>query len=289
MVERKESSWKRVERYRLAICVDFFGDTSLKDITSQRIRQFKQHRVDAGNKGSTVNRYLALLKKMLNVAIEEDLIKENPVRKVKFASELDSVRKRVLTYEEEQRFLAECSEHLRPIVVTALHTGMRLSEILNLKWRNVDFERQVITIEKAKSGKVRSVPMNRVLIGELSHLKIQDGISNLVFPFKSIRTAFENAKRRAGIEDFTFHDLRRTFGTRLLEQGSNIRSIQKLYGHSSVLVTERYLHPKDDLGRDAVELLADYGKAKPDNSFHICSKNGVPISEDCVNYSDSVS
>jgi integrase len=289
MVERNELSWKRVERYRLEICADFFGDASLGDITSQRIRQFKQQRVNAGNKESTVNRYLALLKKMFNVAIEEGLINENPVRRVKFFSERDTVRTRVLTYEEEERLRRECADHLRPAVITALHTGMRLSEILNLKWENVDFGERVITVEKAKSGKVRSIPMNRVLVGELFCLKSQDGTSDRVYPFKSIRTAFENAKRRAGIEGLTFHDLRRTFGTRLLELGTNIRTIQKYYGHSSLVVTERYLHPQDDLGKDAVELLVDYGKVKTDHLFQICSKNGAPVLEDSVNYSDSVS
>ncbi|MGD9347275.1 MAG: tyrosine-type recombinase/integrase [Candidatus Aminicenantes bacterium] len=75
------------------------------------------------------------------------------------------------------------------------------------------------------------------------------------------------------MEDFTFHDLRRTFGTRLLEKGVDIRTIQKLYGHSSVSVTERYLHPKDSLRREAVELLAQKLGKKPVDSFQIRSRN----------------
>lgn len=76
-------------------------------------------------------------------------------------------------------------------------------------------------------------------------------------------------RRRAGLEDLTFHDLRRTFGTRLLEAGVDIVTISKLFGHSSVLVTQRYLHPKDALCEEAVEYLVK----KPDNEkslLHMC-------------------
>ncbi|MFC2166800.1 tyrosine-type recombinase/integrase [Acidobacteriota bacterium] len=67
--------------------------------------------------------------------------------------------------------------------------------------------------------------------------------------------ADQKACKRACVEDFTFHDLRRTFGTRLLESGVDIITIQKLYGHSSVLVTQKYLHPKDETSKEAVEFL----------------------------------
>jgi integrase len=113
---------------------------------------------------------------------------------------------------------------------------------------------------------------------ELELLRVENAESDLVFPFKSVRTAFENARKKAGLENLTFHDLRRTFGTRLLEMGVDIVTIQKLYGHSSVLVTQRYLHPQDSIKKEAVELLDHAGKMKAD-PFHICSteKEGKPL------------
>jgi integrase len=98
--------------------------------------------------------------------------------------------------------------------------------------------------------------MNRVLIEVLGGLNREHGSSDLVFPAKGVRTSFENACRRAGLQDFTFHDLRRTFGTSFLERGIDIVTIQKLYGHSGSFVTQQYLHPCDELKKEAVELLA---------------------------------
>jgi len=256
LMTEREKSW-RDESYRLNVCVGFFKNTPLRNVTSQQIRRFKSERLSAGNSKISVNRYRALLHKMFNVAIEDGYIQENPVSKVKRYSELENVRNRVLTEDEEQRLMTESSNRLKLILKVALNTGMRLSEIRRLNWKNLDLEKKEIRVVEAKSGKSRKIPINSTLYGELIKLKSQDGRDDQVFPFKSIRTAFANACERACIKDFTFHDLRRTFGTRLLERGVDIVTISRLYGHSSVLVTQRYLHPKDELSRAAVELLAD--------------------------------
>ncbi len=100
--------------------------------------------------------------------------------------------------------------------------------------------------------------MNQEIYDLFKLMKERNGTSDTVFPFKSIRTAFENGCDRANLQNLTFHDLRRTFGTRLLELGVDIVSIQRLYGHSSPLVTQRYLHPSEDLQREAVDLLSKY-------------------------------
>ncbi len=270
-VERK--NW-RSDSYRLKKLIDFFNDTKLKEITPNQIRGFKKDRQIEGNSESTINRYLALLKRMFNVAIEDGYIDDNPVKKVKLASEKDTKRERILSMEEEERLLKACSDHVRPIVIIALNTGMRLGEIVNsLKWKNVLFSRREIIVEKSKSKKVRFIPMNRVVFDELVHLRTKNRNSDLVFPYKSIRTAFEYACKRAAIKDFTFHDTRRTFGTRLLERGCDIVTIQKLYGHSSPLVTQRYLHPNNEISKEAVELLVENSKKTPknkENLLHNC-------------------
>lgn len=247
-------NWKS-DMYRLDAAISFFGKTELRKITRPLLMEFRNSRLKAGNSGSTVNRYMALLRKMFNLAIEDGYMDHNPVKGVKFYSEADTIRDRVLLESEEMRLFEECSEHLRPIILMALHSGMRQGELLNLKWSNVDLTRRLIKVEKTKSKKARFVPINSVLFNELERLKVEYRKGVLVFPFRSIRTAFENARRRAGIKDFTFHDLRRTFGTRLLERGVDIVTIKKLYGHSSASVTERYLHPSDKISKRAVELL----------------------------------
>jgi integrase len=127
-----------------------------------------------------------------------------------------------------------------------------------LKWSAIDLERNLIKVEHPKNGKVRFIPINSVLRLEIEQLRAAKCDRWLVFPYRNVRTGFEKACRRAGIVGLTFHDLRRTFGTRLLEAGVNIVTISKPYGHSSVLVTQRYLHPKDGLSVAAVKHLAKY-------------------------------
>jgi len=269
----------RLEKARV-----FFEDTELREISLSMIQKFKLERKKAGNSAGTLNRYLALLKNMFNVAIENDYLEKNLVEKIKFESELENVRHRVLTDEEEKCLFTKANERLKPVLIVALNTGMRLGEILNLAWDEVDLLKREITLRKTKGRKSRVIPINSALLDLLTTLNAVNGTGDSVFPFRSIRTAFESACSRAKIKDFTFHDLRRTFGTRLLERGVDIVTIQKLYGHSSVLVTQRYLHPRDDLKLEAVELLngpVEEGRNE-EELFQICSEGEADSLEDPV-------
>jgi integrase len=216
-----------------------------------------------GLSGSRINRYLALLKKMFNLAIDWGYLDTNPVKKVQLFSEKDNLVERILGDVEEQRLLDECADHLRPIVKTALHTGMRRGEILNLKWDQVDLRKRSIRVEKTKSGKNRHVPINDDLHEEFSRLKKLNGNSIYVFlnpktgqPIKEVKTAFNAAKRRADIQGLRFHDLRHTFASRLIEMGADIITVKDLLGHHSVVVTQRYTHSSSDQKMNAVQKLA---------------------------------
>jgi integrase len=284
IIERE--GWKS-DSYRLDIAIDYFNETPLKEITAQQVRNFKQLRIEAGNRGGTVNRYLALLKKLFNVAIEKELISKNPVKPVKFMSEQNTVVERILTDEEEQRLLEECSERLRPVVVIALHTGLRQGELLNIMWKNVSFLSETVTVENTKNGKSRVIPMNGIAKAELMRLYETRVSRDKVFPFTSIRTAWENARKRAGLEDLRFHDLRHTFATRLVQTGADIVEVQKLLGHSTLLVTQRYTHACEDRLRRAVKML----DVQPNNEkacSNLCSKNIEQPSEDSFTSLESV-
>ena len=161
--------------------------------------------------------------------------------------------------------MACSAPHLIPILHTALNTGMRKGEILSLKWDNVDFNNRlfIISASNNKSKKAKKIPINSHLRKILLELRLKNGInSEYVFLGLSgelimdVKTAFNNACRRAKIEGFTFHDLRCTAGTRMLESGVNIVAISEILGHSSIEITKkRYLHPDNSL-RDAFEKLA---------------------------------
>jgi integrase len=136
---------------------------------------------------------------------------------------------------------------------------MRLGEILNLKWENVDLKRRIIAVTRAKSKKIRHIPINGTLLDVLSGIKRNHPY---VFinpdrgePWQQVKKGFKSACLKAGVENLRFHDLRHTFATRLIERGTDIITIRDLLGHSSVRVTERYAHSQDKRKVDAVNCL----------------------------------
>lgn len=257
-----KKSWKQ-DQYRIeAHLKPYFGKLDLKEITSLLIEKYRVKRLKAGIKKSTSNRELALLKVMFSRAIDWDYCTENPSRKVKFFSEKDNLKERLLNLDEEQRLLEASAEHLKPMLITALYTGMRRGEILSLEWRNVDLTKRLIRVEKTKNGKIRFIPINDLLLNELAGLKMNNGGSDYVFlylrtnnPVKDVKTAFNAAKRRAGIKELRFHDLRHTFASRLIESGVDIITVKDLLGHCSVETTQRYTHSRADQKMKAVQSL----------------------------------
>ena len=244
------------DRYRLRPILEVFDKARLSEVTKTMILEFREKRLKAGISRASTNRELMLLSKMFSWAEAEGLWRGNPVRGIKKFSEADTIRSRVLSDNEEARLLAELAPHVRPVVFIALHAGLRRGEILALPWKNVDLAKKVLKVEGTKSGKARLVPINSLLADVLGKLKALGRDRVRVFPFKDVTVAFENACQRARLDDFHFHDLRRTFGTRLVEHGADIVTVSRLLGHSNVVVTQRYLHPDDRFSREAVDRLA---------------------------------
>ena len=205
---------------------------------------------------------LALLKNVFNKAIEWEKVTDNPVKKVRLYRE-DNARTRFLTDEEEASLLPYCGPQLKPLVMTALHTGFRASELLSLTWQDVDFRRGVVTVQAGyeKNGEGRNVPMNQVLTATLKAVKLQGAEGGQVFcsrkgtPYRSFRTAFERAVRKAGVQDFTFHDLRHTFASRLVMAGVGLPTVKELLGHKDITMTLRYAHLSSDHKQAAVKKL----------------------------------
>jgi integrase len=269
---KKLRSWKDRETH-LKVLKAFFGGKKLSQITPRDIEDFKLIYLKT-HKPAGVNRVLATLRNVYNLARRwKKFYGENPVSVSGLLSE-DNLRDRVLLFEEEERLLSASAVHLKPIIITALNTGMRRGELLSLKWGNVDLENNLIIITAAnnKSKKTKRVPVNSVLSTMLRELKFRNQKkSEYVFlgdddkPVKDIKTAYLNACRRAGIQSLRFHDLRHTAGTRMVESGVGIVAISKILGHASVELTmKRYLHPEDSL-RDAVEKLGNFNENRSKN------------------------
>jgi integrase len=161
---------------------------------------------------------------MLTKAVEWGYLKDNPAKSVKLLKELPG-RLRYLEAEEIERFLDSCNEdpqvpYLGPIVLMALHTGMRWGESLGLRWDEIDLKQRLITITKSKNNERKTIAINDVLYEELSRLPRHvtsvylfchpDGARIL-----QIDRPFHSALKRAGVDKFRFHDLRHTFASHL--------------------------------------------------------------------------
>jgi integrase len=267
-----KKSW-RGDLYRIeANMIPFFGGLELQEIDPLLIEKYRAERLKAGVTKSTVNREITIMKKMFNLAIDWSFAEENPVQKVKLFSEKDRQKERIITEEEEARLLAACPNYVRPIIDTALNTGMRRGEIFNLEWKQVDLKEGAIRVVYTKSGRDRIIPINDRMYRVFLEQKQLNGKSTYVFPnadtgrpFTDIKKSFKCACEKSGIKDLRFHDLRHTFASRLVRAGVDLITVRDLLGHFSVRVTQRYTHTGKDQKQRAVDLLSAESRKKPEN------------------------
>jgi integrase len=266
-------SWLRDEQMLKSLKAFFSKDRQIRELLASDIEGFKAQRRKQVS-GSTVNRELALLKHMFNLAIDWDLFPgPNPVRRVKFFQEITKGN-RVLSLEEERKLLAAATPSIQDIIVFGLNTGLRIGEILSLTWESVDWEKNLLTVFAQKTQKTREIPINsetqRVLqcwaLGRKNEFVFYNHETGK--PFVDLDAGLELACKKAGIEGITWHKLRHTFTTRLLERGADLATVQQLLGHSTVTVTMRYAHPNLGSKRDAVAKLQNFG----DNLVTACTK-----------------
>ncbi len=248
--------------------IPFFGETKLTSISPKMISRYKVLRKDEGAALGSINKELAMLSKSFSMAVKEwEWLRDNPVSRVQ-REKLDNEIDRWLTDDEEIRLLGNCPKWLGEIVVFGLHTGLRKEELLSLEWSRVSLLRKTILIKETKNGKPKTLPLNKVALGILGQRsKVRSIKNDLVFFTRNgtklsgynIRRAFNDARKRAKIEDFRFHDLRHTFATRLAQAGVDLYKISKLLGHRDIKNTQRYSHHCPDSLRNGVEILeVDY-------------------------------
>lgn len=257
-----------------------FGPLNLEKISIAEVEAFKTRRLSGDlrfgkNKicpgVSTVNRELACLRRMLNLAVAWGELRASPLTgKLKLAREPEG-RVRYLTPDEAGRLVVACAPHLRPLVLLALNTGMRRGEVVGLRWSEVDLSRAVVSLpgERCKSGKGRTIPLNPDALAVLREAQASRlETCPLVFhrrgqPLGNIRTAWQNACRRAGIEDLHFHDLRHCFASALVMRGAPMLAVKDLLGHASLSQTQRYSHLSPESLRSAAEQASLYLKGNP--------------------------
>jgi len=264
---------------------DQFGHYPLRRFDTRMLEQFQTEQLEKGfktedeNKGhkpATVNRYVATLKHMFTKAVDWNMVEEETlkrVRKVKLLEE-NNKRLRYLNKDECIALLNACKEHLKPIVITALNTGMRKEEILNLKWDNVDLKNGFILLDITKNGERREIPINRTLKETLSGIVRRIDIPYVFYAvrnqqdsenkdvniktaqrFGNIHRSFKTACKKAKIRDFHFHDLRHTFSSQLVMAGIDLTTVKELLGHKTLTMTLRYSHLAPSHKVKAVDVL----------------------------------
>lgn len=238
------------------------GDYSLADASPALIAECRDFLLKGitprGTKRSpsTVVRYMAALSHALTIAVKEwGWLEDSPTRKVTKPREPRG-RVRYLDQHERERLLQSCHESKNPylytVVVIAISTGMRRSEILNLTWADIDLAKGRIVLHETKNGERRVVPLVGLALELLrKHESSRRVDTVLVFPAireqkpqkaVDLRGAWEAAIKKSAIFDFKFHDLRHSCASYLAMNGASLAEIGELLGHKNLQVTKRYSH-----------------------------------------------
>lgn len=251
-------TFQRVTRYRLKHFQERFKGFMLSDFTLPVIQDYMDERFETVSRGA-VQKDAAILKAILNKAHREGLT-DTPPRFPKF--KVLKHRTRWLTLEEEKRLTDAASSYLVPLIRFAVDTGGRLSELMRLDWRHVEMKHGRIRFTDTKNGEDRTIRLCNSALEMLAAIGPKDSGPVFTFkgrPVKSMKTAFNRARERAGLQDLRFHDLRHTFASRLVQAGIPLYEVMHLTGHKSLEMVQRYSHLAPDYADRAIQALNAIG------------------------------
>jgi integrase len=271
-------------------------DYQLTDIKPHLIEQWRIERKAKGNSNATINRQICNLQSCLSRAVEWEVIEKHELNKIKRLPE-DNSKVRYLSKVEEKALRATMRErdarikqermngnkhraersydllpclsqktfadHLEPIVLLAMNTGMRRGEILSLRWDNVNFDTKTLTVlfENAKSGKTRHIPLNGEAFRTLQSWQADTDDKGIVFKgqggnaMTDIGKGWDKLLEDAGITKFRFHDIRHHFASKLVMASVDLNTVRELLGHGDLAMTLRYAHLAPEHKAAAVNLI----------------------------------
>ncbi|MBT4285746.1 MAG: tyrosine-type recombinase/integrase [Deltaproteobacteria bacterium] len=243
-----------------------FGQLPLSSITTRDLQKY-QTKIKVRNSPSTSNRHMTVLIRMFNLAVQWQFLEKSPCNgSIKKYNE--PTRERYLDNDEIKRFLSALDEANQSsvsvhVIRMLLYSGLRTAEVTKMKWENLNFTAGTLSIPENKSGKPRTVVLNQLAMNTVKKM-LDFKINDYVFPGKgpkghiiSPRRVFLKIKEKAGIEGICAHSLRHTFASICVNSGENLYSVQKLLGHHSSQMTQRYAHLGDKELRAATESVAN--------------------------------
>lgn len=266
-------------------------------ISGRDLEQIRTGWLQAGNKASTVNRKMGSISGVFSRAVEWEYIGTHPMAKLKQLKvdslglvryldndEAKRLREALDARQDEMREERESAnqwrmdrnkqqmqslsqvpftDHLKPMVLVSLNTGLRRGELFDLKWSAVSFDTGTITAvgDTTKTSDTRHIPMNKETVSVLSQWREQGGKALYVFPsqeggrLEDVKSAWLKLLERAKIDSFRWHDMRHDFASRLVMAGVPLNTVRDLLGHSDIKMTLRYAHLAPSSKAAAVELI----------------------------------
>ena len=258
--------------YFIPVLKKRFGEKLLSEIDYKALEDFRderkktptQHRTPRSER--TVNIEMSILRRMFRKGVKWGMVEKNSFENADdlFFKE-NNHRERALTEDEVRHLIDASPKYLKPIVIAAVYTGLRKSDIFNLRWRDIDLEKGLIRLEEAKTGKTRNIVLNSDMITLLQSLPVK---CQYVFPnkdgkpFRDIKRSFETALKEAGIEQsndrrhkIVFHTLRHTCVSLLTERGADTTAVKNYVAHASEEMTKHYTHLSEEYARRTAEIL----------------------------------
>ncbi len=282
---------------------NFLFDEPLESLSLMSVEQWRMKRTKARKKAATLNRLTAALKASLNWAVKHGIIETNPLGALERMKEHDSdVKIRYLSPDERKRLMSALddrehrlreerkshnawlrqrgqetkpeltgtfADYLKPLVLISLNSGIRQGSLFGLKWADVDFETETITLRGTnnKAGKTAHLPANSIVMKTLRAWREQSRPtrdSALVFPSPVSNKQLDNVKKswaavlkEAQIKDFRWHDMRHDFASQLVMKGVDLNTVRELMGHADMKMTMRYAHLAPSSKLKAVEVLVE--------------------------------
>ena len=253
------SSWERYQRSFKTLNV-IIGDVPLREFSRKHLHSYIQQR-----KGkvadSTINRDIAAIKKMFSFAFDVEAVETNPLMRFKILP-VQETALRVITPEEFARLVdAMPTPEMAAFVVIVGETGIRKSEALNLKWRDIDFQRDRLVLENTKGKKVRHVPLSKIAQQKIMEITRYLDVEYLFAwdsglsrgrKMRKPEKQFNAGRKAAGLEWVTIHGLRHYRATSWIQHGADPRSVQEKLGHKAIQTTMRYVHYVETHGDRAI-------------------------------------
>jgi len=245
-----------------------------------RVRNLESQEPKPTFKAKSINNALTVIRRMLVIARKRGLITTVP--------EIDWLKVPpqefdFLDFEEADRLLAAVDEWWRTMVLVALRTGMRMGELIALRWQDVDLVAGKVTVKQnavkgrigtPKSGKAREIALSNDTVAALKahrHLRgplVFCAMDGRMLKYTELRHPLWRACRKAGLRPVQWHALRHSFASHLVMRGVPLKAVQELLGHSTIQMTMRYAHLTPQVTRDAVNLLDRPIKLTADKSAY---------------------